>query len=332
MDGNLITIIVPVFNAEATLAKAVDSVLAQSYAPIEMILVDDGSSDGSAGICDAYAAKHERVKAIHTENRGVSAARNTALAEARGAYVGFLDSDDWLDARFCATLVALFENGDVQMVSCGLQCEFAHGAKSGEERTDARESVTKVSTAPQTYGMVLKDENVGGYACNKLFLRNLIERGFDEDLAQCEDFLFVARYLKSVKNAAHINLPLYHYLQGGAKKDYGYSKRALTLMPAYERVLSVYEEQAVGYAIAVRVNVLKVYLNFRARYRLTKDTDPERKALIRAGIRRHMGPVLKSSAVPNGAKANILLTYWLPGVMLRIKRRLLARGTNGHAG
>ena len=95
-NTGLISVIVPVYNVEKYLEECVESVLAQTYTDIEIILVDDGATDSSGQICDRYAEKDERVRVIHQENQGLSGARNTGLANAKGEYVYFLDSDDWI--------------------------------------------------------------------------------------------------------------------------------------------------------------------------------------------------------------------------------------------
>lgn len=92
-----VTVVVPVYNAEVHLRECVDSILNQTFQNVELILVDDGSSDGSAAICDAYAAQHGNVRVFHQKNQGVAAARNAGLQNARGEYVSFVDSDDWLE-------------------------------------------------------------------------------------------------------------------------------------------------------------------------------------------------------------------------------------------
>ncbi|MDR3314701.1 MAG: glycosyltransferase, partial [Oscillospiraceae bacterium] len=91
----LISVIVPVYNVEPYLPKCLDSIVSQTYANLEIILVDDGSTDASGSICDAYAAKDERVRVIHQANGGVAAARNAGLDAAVGEYIQFVDSDDW---------------------------------------------------------------------------------------------------------------------------------------------------------------------------------------------------------------------------------------------
>lgn len=96
-DTPLISIIIPVYNVEHYLDKCLESVCGQTYTNLEIILVDDGSTDKSGEICDAYAAKDARIKVIHQENVGQSAARNVALEVAQGDFLGFVDSDDWIE-------------------------------------------------------------------------------------------------------------------------------------------------------------------------------------------------------------------------------------------
>ncbi|WP_162213212.1 glycosyltransferase [Nostocoides australiense] len=108
----------PIHDVEAELPRCVDSILAQTYADLQVILVDDGSPDGSGGLCDAYAAADPRVEVIHQDNAGLSGARNAGLDRVRGFYVTFVDGDDWLDHSFVETLVGLAEQQDTQIAVC----------------------------------------------------------------------------------------------------------------------------------------------------------------------------------------------------------------------
>ena len=105
----LISIIVPVYNVEAYLAKCVDSILAQTYTNLEIILVNDGSSDGCGRICDEYAKQDKRIKVIHKQNGGLSDARNVAIDVATGEFITFIDSDDYVTDDYIMTLYSLIE-------------------------------------------------------------------------------------------------------------------------------------------------------------------------------------------------------------------------------
>ena len=98
-----ITVIVPVYNTEKYLRRCVDSILAQTFTDFELLLIDDGSTDGSGAICDEYAKKDSRVRVFHKEIGGVSSARNLGLDKAYGEWISFVDSDDWIDVLFLSS-------------------------------------------------------------------------------------------------------------------------------------------------------------------------------------------------------------------------------------
>ena len=114
-----ISVIVPVYKAEAWLARCVDSILAQTFRDLEVILVDDGSPDGSGALCEGYAAADSRVKAIHKANGGVSSARNAGIEAASGEWVAFVDSDDWLEPDYLERLADRLTGPDCDVVMGG---------------------------------------------------------------------------------------------------------------------------------------------------------------------------------------------------------------------
>lgn len=126
-NDSLISIIVPVYNVEQYLSRCVDSLVNQTYHNIEIILVDDGSPDRSGEICDEYAKKDKRVKVIHQSNGGLSDARNTALDIAKGDYLMFVDSDDWIEKKTCEILNRLASDYKADTVIFGLNFVFDSG-------------------------------------------------------------------------------------------------------------------------------------------------------------------------------------------------------------
>ena len=112
----LISVIVPVYNVETLLPRCVDSILTQTYECLEVLLVDDGSTDASGEICEQFAKKDTRIRVIHKENGGLSSARNAGLDVASGDYIGFVDSDDWIEPEMYAEMLALRERNGVQLV------------------------------------------------------------------------------------------------------------------------------------------------------------------------------------------------------------------------
>ncbi len=115
----MVSVIVPIYQVKEYLAKCIDSICAQDYGELEIILVDDGSTDGSGQICDEYAQNDDRIKVIHKENGGLSSSRNAGLDIAKGEYVAFVDSDDWLDHRFISAMLKVCEENKCQICQCG---------------------------------------------------------------------------------------------------------------------------------------------------------------------------------------------------------------------
>lgn len=119
MNGQLISVIIPVYNVEQYVEKCVDSVINQTYEKLEIILVDDGSTDKSGQLCDVLATKDERIVVVHQKNGGLSAARNTGIEKATGEVLSFVDSDDVLDLNFLKTLLEAMEKENADIVQCG---------------------------------------------------------------------------------------------------------------------------------------------------------------------------------------------------------------------
>ena len=125
--NELISVIVPVFKVEAYLAKCIDSIRNQTYSNFELILVDDGSPDGSPKICDDYAAVDDRIQVIHKNNRGLSSARNAGLDVCKGDFICFIDSDDYIKPTYLETLLTLQRKNNADLVIC----EYDYVEKNG---------------------------------------------------------------------------------------------------------------------------------------------------------------------------------------------------------
>lgn len=130
-----ISIIVPVYNAEPYISKCVDSILSQKENNLELFLIDDGSSDHSGEVCDKYAAQDNRVQVIHQKNAGVSAARNAGIAIAKGKYLGFVDSDDWIEPNMYERLLYVAEETDSNVVMCDATTVYSDGRTQADTIT-----------------------------------------------------------------------------------------------------------------------------------------------------------------------------------------------------
>lgn len=165
---NLISIIVPVYNVEDYLHECIDSILNQSYRDLEIILVDDGSPDNSPKICDEYAKKDSRIKVIHKKNGGLSSARNAGLDLATGTFIGFIDSDDWIEPDMYKNLISAIKENNCQLACCG-----RNRVIKNQYKKQFCLNKPLVMTGEEGLENILLNQNMDTSACDKLFYKNI---------------------------------------------------------------------------------------------------------------------------------------------------------------
>lgn len=204
----LISVIVPVYKVEEFLRRCVDSLTAQTYAPMEIILVDDGSPDRCGAICDELAEAHENIRVIHKENGGLSSARNAGIDAAKGEYLGFVDSDDWIEPEMYETLMALALKHQVPLVYGGRYDEYSgDGSRSVGLCPEKEEAIT----GEELVRRIFRWQNVDSAAWDKLYHRNLF-REIRYPLGVIgEDVPTTYRLALLAGKAASCPKPLYHY-------------------------------------------------------------------------------------------------------------------------
>lgn len=212
----LISVIIPVFNAESYLNRCLDTVLAQTYQELEILLINDGSTDHSGEICDEYASKDKRVKIIHKINSGVSATRNVGLANATGEYILFVDSDDYLEPGMVESLVGKAVENNCDIVMCGYYIQTGNSAVL--EKMDYLEYYGSNSEViDKLIARFYTGENTGlNSLWNKLIRRKIYQDNcvkFNTDLKRAEDMWFVFECLKHTERLSFINEAFYHYVQ-----------------------------------------------------------------------------------------------------------------------
>lgn len=200
MDDKLISIIVPVYNNKNYVERCVNSILKQTYSNIEIILVDDGSTDGSAEICNELSVKNEKVIMIHKKNGGVSSARNTGINICKGEYIGFVDSDDYVEEDMYELLFRCMKKFDAEISFCSIK----EVENKGTEQLIDRES------------LIWQKYPGGGFIWNCLYKKDIIDKfdiRFDENLNYGEDMVFILKYITNMNynKVAYVNKLLYHY-------------------------------------------------------------------------------------------------------------------------
>lgn len=205
MEEVKVSIIVPVYEAESTISRCIESILSQTYRNIELLLVEDGSPDRSGSICDQYASD-SRVTVIHNTNHGVSYTRNTGLEHATGEYITFCDSDDYYTSDHVEKNVAVALKQDSDITISGYYIE----------QKGKFVSSVHIPSGPMSEDQVIKhfaiDNEFGGFCWNKLYKREVLQEiKFPEDLAVLEDMYLLCSAMEKAKKIYYLAEPLYYY-------------------------------------------------------------------------------------------------------------------------
>ena len=236
-----ISVIVPVYNAERYLKRCVESILMQTYSNLEVILVDDGSTDNSGKICDDYLKVDSRVRVIHKANGGVSSARNYGLEVAIGKYVTFVDSDDWIENDAIEILYNLLVKNKAECSCFSFYIDKKHYIQECKQNGNT----VKVLDSSTAIEFALSNNKFSGYVWNKLYSLHIIREKaicFDENISICEDLLFNIKYLVCCNKVIYNNIQKYHYFyhEESALKSKFNSKK-LSVIIAYEEISKIVE-------------------------------------------------------------------------------------------
>ena len=222
-----ISVIVPVWNAHDYLERCVDSILGQTYTNLEILLVDDGSSDDSLAICQKYAEKDERVRVFHKENGGQASARNYALDHATGDFVGFVDNDDWIMPTMYERLHQLMTDYQADVG----RCDDMQGKM--EDSVSAEKADILVTEADEFFGLLYQDI-WGGHVTDRLFRRRIIGDARFPHSKTIEDMRFMRVILPRIKREVSTNEKLFFYTIRENNTSMVYAR---TYINAYERAV-----------------------------------------------------------------------------------------------
>jgi len=206
-----ISVIIPVYNTELCINRCLDSVIGQTHLNLEILCVDDGSTDKSGRICEEYAAKDSRIKVFHKDNGGVSSARNVGLAHFTGAYLGFVDSDDWIEPDMYAKLYSAATDNKVGLSAVSF-------TRDNIIETPRESIPQRILTRNEMLLYAIRNVHHAGFGrviWNKLFNSNIVRDRklfFDESIVIAEDLKFLAEmFFSSDFSGVFVDIPLYHY-------------------------------------------------------------------------------------------------------------------------
>ncbi len=204
MNPVKVSVIVPAYNVEDYIARCIDSLLAQSLSEIEIVAVDDGSTDRTGEILDAYQNKYpNQMKVFHVANQGVSPARNYGIRKSSGKYLAFVDSDDWVEPDTYRCMYQTIEETASDLVFCDVMKVFEDGSRERVTSLDKEEGVISVAA-------YLKDGRYIQLACNKLFPRKIWTR-YSFENKYFEDLALIPQIVSDCKKIAYVKQPFYCY-------------------------------------------------------------------------------------------------------------------------
>lgn len=251
------SVIIPIFNAQSTLRKCLDSVLNQTFIDYEVICVDDGSSDLSGEICEEYALNNPKIRVFHQANRGVCAARNLGLMNAKGEYILFCDSDDWVEREWLSQLISM-----TTLLPRTLPVHAINlvGPYGGGYKGVAYEFNVDVKDGIQT----LKSSDTLGYLVNKIFDRRIIEQNnirFGPNLRFREDEDFVLKYLMHIERIVYSPNLNYNYLIPNLSTKYRTVQMFDVSLSMYRSVLVIFKDVNVPICYDYKVELINSFFD-----------------------------------------------------------------------
>lgn len=317
-----VSIVVPVYNCEQYLEACIRSILAQTYQNIELLLIDDGSSDGSGRICDVYEER-EKVFVYHKENEGVSRARNDGIARSTGDCIMFVDSDDTIEKTMVEILVQALLTAGADCSFCGLVHDYPNHGRNFPEQT-----VYRLTDGEGAIREILMNYiAIAGPVC-KLFRRKLLGNGngtaiFPEDLTIGEDAVAVVEILRRAEIAVFDTKPLYHYNHREQSLMSGsYSDRDWDLVLAYERIY----KRLKGQGLEKEAMFRRIWAHFHVydKMILSGRYDGDREREIISWLRRRYFQIMKNPYVGKMRKISmglLMINKYLYRGIIRLKNR-----------
>lgn len=312
----IISVIVPVYNAERYLNRCVTSIINQTFQNFEVILIDDGSSDNSPHICDEWALKDERIRVIHTENGGASSARNIGLSDAKGEWIAFVDADDWLDLGALKILYGLATKYNTSLAIGGIKTIRGTVETTPQKNTVVRETLISQKDLLDRFFRVHGEPDV--HSVNASIIRydiindyKFIEGKMNEDVETC---YFLARTCKS---AVLTNTILYYYyVNTNGVTNCSFSEKKLDLLEIWDIVRNQVEKYTPDYKDLCEINMKRARFTLLAHMYL-KGYDKHNahmkkiKKILKAEVKDSFGDLMRWK-MPLSRKILLLAVIMLP--------------------
>ena len=316
----LISIIIPCFNAEKTLEKCLESVVQQSYANLEIIIIDDGSTDETSLIYNKFQSNDERILVLKQQNSGVSKARNTGVKAATGDYICFVDSDDWAELNYCSELYSLLvgENADISIV------EASYEDENGNVLCNKPTSEEKIFDGNRALVLLLEDREIQSHPWGKLFKADLLKNvHFPENLKCFEDYSTLFKIFNKAVKVVKSNKKLYHYIQ--REDSLSHNLSPATAYQFFLAIMEVFEFWRNSAKVGDRNKIIKNIVRklLMVLKRITRNTKVDEMKSEKDEIRRAFNSFLKYSATDIGLEYYFYLRlyYYFPTLYARLTQK-----------
>ncbi len=239
MEKALITVIIPVYNIEEYLGVCLDSVCGQTYKNLEILLIDDGSTDGTGQICDEYAVRDSRINVIHKSNEGQSVARNLGLDHARGDYIAFIDGDDWVTEDYLDRLFVSLQESNADIANCNFLRKKAAGDKTGQIRSGKR----RIFNAEQAIENLCYLKELNCAPCAKLFKSRILRDIRFPEGCIYEDLAIIYKTYDAAERIVYCDFDGYFYFQrSGSSLKSTFHEKKLSRIFFSKEILSFIQE------------------------------------------------------------------------------------------
>ncbi|MBR3742912.1 MAG: glycosyltransferase family 2 protein [Clostridia bacterium] len=317
----MITVVLSVYNTGKYLTKAMDAILSQTWPDDEIILVDDGSTDGSGEICEQQAKRKPGIRVYHKENGGLSSARNYGIERAKGEYIIFPDPDDWVEPDYLEHLAAVREKYQADLSICG---HYDHiDGKIRVWNAGANEALLNQEEA---LALLMRPDSYCGYAWNKLFSLKVIRDNqlrFDQELGMVQDLHFCVRYFQFCRTVAYDPKPLYHYNHdsGGVTASYSpLTPRKLSCFLTYQKIANLTRDThphiaEMAYSSLCHMSLQYIYIYYKSGMK-----DRNVLSLLQKNYAEYRRYFLPGNMYPRQAKRFCRVVPFSPWLYFMLKR------------
>lgn len=323
MKSDLISIIIPVYNTEKYLKKCIESIIGQTHKNLQIIIVNDGSTDNSDLLIKELMKTDKRIEYIKIDNHGVSYARNCGLKKVNGEFIMFIDSDDVIDSRMCEILLNNMNSNKADLSVCGYEV-----INSQNLLIDSSNNVRIIDKEKYEYLFNIYK----GYLWNKMYRKEIIDRyelRLNEEIFMCEDLLFNFFYLEHSSKIVYVDTKLYGYLIADSNSSIKVNKKWFSILLSYNYIFANISSYDIHLQNLIALNFL--YTLFEARVRceilnLSFFSVCEEYKVDYQNVISYFKKILKDKLINSNHKTRLVLLYNFYWITKEIKKRKILKG------